>query len=96
MLRNRFPGDVLGADESAEAPYGTDQIDEYRELALLARAWERGTLPSELLLPISFAELPRIEHRRVEPGIHPDSGIVFAEDILTGDIQPHASRDPSR
>lgn len=93
MVRNRYPGDVFGADESAEAAYGTDPIDEYRELALLARAWERGTLASELLLPMSFAVLPRIEHRRVESGIHPDIGIVFAEDILTGDIQLHASRE---
>lgn len=44
MLRDRPLPDVFRAFESAEPAYGADPIDEYRDLAMLAHAWERGSL----------------------------------------------------
>ena len=44
MVRHRLLRDVFSAFESAEPVYRADAIDEYRELAMLAHAWERGTL----------------------------------------------------
>ena len=48
MLRDRLLPDVFRAFESAEPAYGADPIDEYRDLAMLAHAWERGTLEMEV------------------------------------------------
>lgn len=44
MVRNRLLGRIFSAFESAGAAPGAEPIDEYRELAILAHAWERGTL----------------------------------------------------
>lgn len=35
---------MSSARESAEPAHRTDAIDEYRELEMLAHAWERGSL----------------------------------------------------
>lgn len=48
MLRDRLLPDVFRAFESAEQAYGADPIDEYRDLAMLAHAWERGSLETEV------------------------------------------------
>src|SRR6185437_5539598 len=48
------------------------------------------------VLPMPRGELSGIEDRRIELGIHPDIGIALAEDILSGDVELHTSRDPSR
>ena len=101
MVRNSLLGGIFSAFESDGSAHGAEPIDEYRELAMLAHAWERGALARppqtcESFLPVSSAELVRIEDRRIELGIHADVGIVLAEDILTGDVQLHAGRNPSR
>ena len=44
VVRNRLFGHIFGALESAGAAQGAEPIDEYRELTMLAHAWERGTL----------------------------------------------------
>lgn len=44
VVRNRLLGRIFGAFESISAAPGAEPIDEYRELAILAHAWERGTL----------------------------------------------------
>ena len=38
--------DIFSALEGAEPAHSAEDIDEYRELAMLARAWERGSLKS--------------------------------------------------
>ena len=43
MVRHRLLRDVFSAFESAEPVYRADAIDEYRELAMLAQAWEHGS-----------------------------------------------------
>jgi hypothetical protein len=44
VVKNRPPGDVFRAFESTEPADGAGPIDEYRELTLLAGAWEAGAL----------------------------------------------------
>ena len=44
MVKNSLLGEIFGALESIEPAYGAGPIDEYRELTLLAGAWEAGTL----------------------------------------------------
>jgi hypothetical protein len=44
VVRHRLLRDIFSAFESAEPAYRADTIDEYRELAMLAHAWERGSL----------------------------------------------------
>ena len=44
MVKDRLFRDIVSAFESAEPAYRAGTIDEYRELAMLARAWERGSL----------------------------------------------------
>ena len=44
MARHGILHEIFSAYESAEAAYRADGIDEYRELAMLAHAWERGSL----------------------------------------------------
>ncbi|HEX5460922.1 MAG TPA: hypothetical protein VFX20_13215 [Steroidobacteraceae bacterium] len=43
-MGNRRLRDIFSAPESAEPGYRAEAIDEYRELALLANAWERQAL----------------------------------------------------
>lgn len=47
LARHRLWGDFLGAFDSAEPAGRGDTIDEYRELAMLAHAWERRSLEPE-------------------------------------------------
>lgn len=44
MVRDWLLRDMLGAFESAEPMYRADPVDEYRELTILAGAWEHGAL----------------------------------------------------
>lgn len=44
MLRLSFLRDIFSAFERAGPAYRAETIDEYRELAILAHAWERGSL----------------------------------------------------
>lgn len=48
MVSDRLLRDIFGAVESAEPAYRADPIDEYRDLAMLAHAWERGSLELEV------------------------------------------------
>lgn len=48
MLRDTLLRDVFRDFESAERAHGADPIDEYRDLAILAHAWERGSLNPEV------------------------------------------------
>jgi hypothetical protein len=41
MARHTLLPDILTAFEGSEPACATDPIDEYRDLAMLARAWER-------------------------------------------------------
>lgn len=43
-MRNRLLRDIFSALESAAPVSRRDTVDEYRELAMLAGAWERGSL----------------------------------------------------
>lgn len=44
VVRNKpIPG-IFSTSESAEPAYRADPIDEYRDLVMLAHAWERGSL----------------------------------------------------
>jgi hypothetical protein len=45
-MRLKPLSDIFSALESAEPAYRADGIDEYRELAMLAHAWEHGSLRS--------------------------------------------------
>jgi hypothetical protein len=47
-VRRRQLRDIFSALESAEPAYRADPIDEYRDLAMLAHAWERGSLEPEV------------------------------------------------
>ena len=40
MAKRTVLGDILTAFEAAGPVYSADPIDEYRDLAMLARAWE--------------------------------------------------------
>lgn len=44
VVSSKLLGDLFSASESADPTYGADPIDEYRELAMLAHAWEGGAL----------------------------------------------------
>ena len=44
MVRQRPLPDIFSAFDSAEPAYRAEPIDEYRELEMLAHAWERGSL----------------------------------------------------
>ena len=44
MVRHGLLRDLFSAYESAASGYGADAIDEYRELTMLAHAWEDGSL----------------------------------------------------
>lgn len=44
MVRPRLLHDTFSASESAETAARADIIDEYRELEMLAHAWECGSL----------------------------------------------------
>lgn len=44
MVRHSLLGDFFSIFESAAPARCADAIDEYRELAMLAHAWERGSL----------------------------------------------------
>lgn len=44
MAGDRLLGDFFTAIHGAEPASCGDAIDEYRELAMLAHAWERGSL----------------------------------------------------
>jgi len=44
VVRQRLLRDFFSAFENAAPALRADPIDEYRELTLLARAWERGAL----------------------------------------------------
>lgn len=43
-MKNRLLRDIFSALEGAEPVSRADTVDEYRELAMLAGAWERGSL----------------------------------------------------
>lgn len=62
MVRHTLLRGMLSAFDSTEPAYRAETIDEYRELAMLAQAWELGTvkpgvpegtpaIPNEDLLP---------------------------------------------
>jgi hypothetical protein len=44
VVRHKRLRDILGTLDSAEPAFRADSIDEYRELTMLAGAWERGSL----------------------------------------------------
>lgn len=44
MVRQTLLRDLFSAAESAEPAYLVDVVDEYRELVMLALAWERDSL----------------------------------------------------
>ena len=44
MVRQRLLRDFLSTFENAAPAPGAEALDEYRELAMLAHAWERGSL----------------------------------------------------
>ena len=48
MLRLSFLRDIFSALEGAGPAHRAEAIDEYRELAILAYAWERGSLEPEV------------------------------------------------
>lgn len=43
MVTHRPSGDTLSARASVELAHRAETIDEYRELDMLAHAWERGS-----------------------------------------------------
>jgi hypothetical protein len=47
-VRNKLLRDFLSAFEGAAPAHRADTIDEYRELVILAQAWERGSLEAGL------------------------------------------------
>lgn len=49
MVRHRLLRDFFGALEGAAPVCRADTMDEYRELAMLAHAWERGSLEAGLV-----------------------------------------------
>jgi hypothetical protein len=44
MVRHRVTRQIFSVTETEELPDRADSIDEYRELAMLANAWERRSL----------------------------------------------------
>jgi hypothetical protein len=48
VVRHRLLPEIFSALESAEPAYRADPIDEYRDLAMLAHAWEHGSLEPEV------------------------------------------------
>ena len=46
MARQRLLRDTFSALETAEPEYRAEAIDEYRELEMLAHAWEHGSVES--------------------------------------------------
>lgn len=48
MVTSRLLRDFLDALHSPAAMHRADPIDEYRELAMLARVWERSALEARL------------------------------------------------
>lgn len=44
MVSRRLLGDVYGGLERAAPAHPAEAMDEYRELEMLAHAWERGSL----------------------------------------------------
>lgn len=48
VVGNRGLGDIFSPPESTAPAYRAEAMDEYRELALLAKAWERQALKQGL------------------------------------------------
>lgn len=48
MVRDRLLRDIFGAFEGAGQAGRADAFDEYRDLVMLANAWERGSLAVEV------------------------------------------------
>jgi hypothetical protein len=47
LVRNRPLSDIFSTLESAEPAHRAEPIDEYRDLVMLAHAWEHGSLEPE-------------------------------------------------
>lgn len=48
VVRDRLLRDIFGASQGAGQAGRADAFDEYRDLAMLADAWERGSLAVEV------------------------------------------------